>query len=62
MPLVATPKKMFDPLKICDLKPLSIKDFPETIKKFPSKYITYCGTQAKGGVFQRIYLNKNCSI
>ena len=32
-PLVASPKKKFDPLKDCDLKPLSIKDFAETINK-----------------------------
>ena len=30
-------------------------------QNFPSKYITYCGTQAKGGFFQRTYFNKNCS-
>ena len=32
-PLVASPKKWFDPLKNCDLKPLSIKDFAEAISK-----------------------------
>ena len=32
-PLVASPKKRFDPLKNCDLKLLSIKDFAEAINK-----------------------------
>ena len=31
--LVASPKKKFDPLKNCDLKPLSIKDFAKAINK-----------------------------
>ena len=31
--LVASQKKMFDPLKNCDLKPLSMKGFAETINK-----------------------------
>ena len=31
--LVASQKNMFDPLKNCDLKPLSMKGFAETINK-----------------------------
>ena len=31
--LVASPKKRFDPLKNCDLKPVSIKDFTKAIDK-----------------------------
>ena len=33
-PLSASPKKRFDPMKNCDLKPLSIKDFSQPINKF----------------------------
>ena len=32
-PVVASPKKRFDPLKNCDLKPLRIKDFVDAINK-----------------------------
>ena len=32
-PLVASPRKRFDPRKNCDLKPLSMKDFAEAINK-----------------------------
>ena len=30
-------------------------------QSFPSKYITYCGTQNKGAFCQITYFNKNCS-
>ena len=36
-PLVASPKKRFDQLKNCDLKPLIIKDFTEAINNFSSQ-------------------------
>ena len=32
---------MFDPLKNCDLKPLSIKDFPEAINKVSPQSILH---------------------
>ena len=56
---VASQTKMFDPLKNCDLKPLSMKGFAETINKV-SLSITYCGNRAKGGFCQRTNFNKNC--
>ena len=34
--LVASPKKRFYPLKNCDLKPLSIKDFAESKSNIPA--------------------------
>ena len=40
-PLVASPKKWFDPLKNCDLKPLSIKDFAEAISKVSPQSILH---------------------
>ena len=39
--LVASLKKRFDPLKNCDLKPLSIKDFAEAIHKVSPKSILH---------------------
>ena len=36
-PLVVSPKRRFDPLKNCDLKPLRTNDFAEAINKFPPK-------------------------
>ena len=53
--LVASPKKSFDPLKNCDYKGF----FWSYEQRSPSKYITYCDTQAKGGFSQRNYFNKN---
>ena len=39
--LVAPPKRRFDPLKNCDLKPLSMKDFAEGINKVSSQSILH---------------------
>ena len=40
-PLVVSPKKRFDPLKNCDLKQLSIKNFPEAINKISPQSILH---------------------
>ena len=40
-PLVASSKKGFNPLKNCDLKLLSIKDFPEAINKVSPQSILH---------------------
>ena len=40
-PLVASPKKRFAPLKNCDLKPLSIKDFAKAINKVSPQSILH---------------------
>ena len=39
--LVASPKKSFDPLKNCDLKSLSIKDFSEAMNKVSPQSILH---------------------
>ena len=40
-PLVASPKKRFDPMKTCDLKPLSIKYFAQPINKVSPQSMLY---------------------
>ena len=40
-PLVVSPKKSFDPLKNCDLKQLSIKNFAEAINKISPQSILH---------------------
>ena len=40
-PLVASPKKRFDPMKNCDLKPLSIKYFAQPINKVSPQSMLY---------------------
>ena len=40
-PLQASPKKSFDPLKNCDLKPFSIKNFAEAINKVSPQSILH---------------------
>ena len=40
-PLQASPKKRFDPLKNCDLKPFSIKNFAEAINKVSPQSILH---------------------
>ena len=61
-PLIASPKKRFDPRKNCDLKPLSIKDFAEAIKvSLQSILHTQAkgGTQAKGVLCWRTYFKNS---
>ena len=59
-PLIASPKKRFDPLKNCDLKTLSIKDFAEVSPQSILHTQAKGGTEAKGVLCWRTYFNKNC--
>ena len=59
-PLIASPKKRFDPLKNCDLKPSSIKDFAEVSPQSILHTQAKGGTEVKGVLCWRTYFNKNC--
>ena len=61
-PVVASPKKRFDPLKNNDLKPLSIKDFAEAINKVSSQSIMHNAVpKSKENLFQQKLLSlKKC--
>ena len=56
-PLVASPKKRFDPLKNCNLKPLSIKDFAETIHKVSSESILHTAVPKQNVNFVKEFIS-----
>ena len=58
-PVVASPKKRFDPLKNCDLKPLRIKDFAEAINKiFPQSTLHTAVPKPKVDFFRELISTK----
>ena len=56
-PLVASPKKRFDPLKNCNLKPLSIKDFAETIHKVSPESILHTAVPKQNVNFVKEFIS-----
>ena len=57
-PLVASPKNWFDPLKNCDLKPLSIKDFDKAIYQVFSQSILHTAVPKPKMHFVREVISK----
>ena len=57
--VVVSPKTKFDPLKNCDLKPLSIKDFAEAINKLSPQSILHTAiSQSKVDFVRKAILTK----